>query len=357
MLIESKKKFIINFLFFIIVAAIGYLAIKYGLVYFMPFIIGFLIAFMLRPLIIWSSKKLKLGYKITSIIVLTLFYVTVGLGVILLSINLFLSLRDFVYRLPVIYRLDIEPALMLLATNVEELSLKLSPEMSATLDGFLSKLPGNLGSMVTTVSAKSVFLVRDIASYVPAFFISLIFTVVSTFFFTIDYEIVTSFILKQLSPKIRDIVFDIRSYLVGSVLKLLKAYAILMFITFLELSIGLAILRIPNPFLIAAIIAIVDILPVLGTGGVLIPWAIIELLKGNLGLAVGIIILYLVILVVRNTLEPRVVGDQIGLHPLIILISMFVGAKLFGVMGIFLLPLAAITIKKLNSTGKIKLFK
>ena len=130
-----------------------------------------------------------------------------------------------------------------------------------------------------------------------------------------------------------------------------------MCITFLELFTGLSILRVDYALPIAAIVAVLDILPVLGSGGILIPWAVVELILKNYSLCVGLFALYLVITIVRNIIEPRIVGSQIGLHPIITISSMYAGLKLFGFAGFILGPVAAILVKYLNDTGKIHLFK
>lgn len=98
-------------------------------------------------------------------------------------------------------------------------------------------------------------------------------------------------------------------------------------------------------------------MPILGTGAVLIPWVILSFAFGNTSFAIGMLILYLVITVVRQTLEPRIVGDQIGLHPVVTLICMFIGTSLFGVLGLFLFPITATILKKMNDEGAIHLFK
>ena len=163
--------------------------------------------------------------------------------------------------------------------------------------------------------------------------------------------------MRQFSPRAKSIIYDVKHYFVDSVFKILRVYALLMILTFIELSIGLSILRVNNAIAVAGLIALIDILPVLGTGGILVPWAVIEAILGNYLFAIGIIIMYLIITVVRNVLEPKIVGNQIGLHPIATLISMYIGNKVMGILGIFLFPMIVITLKKLNSTNKIHLFK
>ena len=110
-------------------------------------------------------------------------------------------------------------------------------------------------------------------------------------------------------------------------------------ITFIELALGFAFLGIPHGIFLAALIAVVDILPVLGTGTVLVPWGFITLFLGDYGLGIGILLLYLVITIVRNTIEPKLVGKQIGLHPVVTFAGMLLGLKYFGFLGMFGIPL------------------
>jgi predicted PurR-regulated permease PerM len=130
-----------------------------------------------------------------------------------------------------------------------------------------------------------------------------------------------------------------------------------MSITFIELSIGFTIIGIGKPLLIAVLIALFDILPVLGTGGIMVPWIVISAIQSNYSLALGLLILYMVITIVRNIIEPKIVGSQIGLHPVVTLVSLFVGAQLFGVIGLFGFPITLSLLRHLNETGAIKLFK
>ena len=117
-----------------------------------------------------------------------------------------------------------------------------------------------------------------------------------------------------------------------------------MAITFTELLIGFIVLRIKYAPLLAALIAVIDILPVLGTGTVLVPWAAGELLLGNTAAGMGLAVLYGTITLVRNFAEPKIIGKQIGINPIFTLIAMFVGIKLLGIAGIFILPVTLIVV-------------
>lgn len=122
-------------------------------------------------------------------------------------------------------------------------------------------------------------------------------------------------------------------------------------------ELGAKLIGLEHAALIALCIAVFDILPVLGTGGIMIPWMILSALQGNVPLAVKLLILYLVITVIRNIVEPKIVGGQLGLHPVVTLCSMFVGAQLFGAVGLFGFPIGLSLLRHLNDHGVIHIFR
>ena len=137
----------------------------------------------------------------------------------------------------------------------------------------------------------------------------------------------------------------------------LKAQGMLMLITFGELTLGFLFLGVDLSILLAALTALVDALPVFGTGTVLIPWALLELLSGRFSMALGLFVLYLIVSLVRSLLEPKLVGDRVGLPPLAALLCMYVGFRAFGVVGMVLSPLAAILIKEAHDCGIVRLWR
>ena len=135
-----------------------------------------------------------------------------------------------------------------------------------------------------------------------------------------------------------------------------------MVLMFFELLILLGITdiitgQIPYLILVCALTAIVDVLPILGTGTVLIPWSLIALIMGNWQLSICLAVSYIIVAIVRNFLEPKIIGQSIGLHPLVTLFCMYFGLKILGFVGMIGVPLIVITIVKIQETGKIKIFK
>lgn len=127
-----------------------------------------------------------------------------------------------------------------------------------------------------------------------------------------------------------------------------KAQIILMIMTFIIFSIGFVIIDAPYSLLIAFIIAILDILPVIGSGVIMIPWTVISLISGNSDLALGLAIVYVVATLIRQIIEPKIMGDKIGVRPLYTFIATIVGMMVFGPIGVILGPLIAVVIKSIT---------
>lgn len=139
----------------------------------------------------------------------------------------------------------------------------------------------------------------------------------------------------------------------NTLLVVVRSYAIIMLLTFTELSLLFFLLGFKNGTIIAAVIAVFDIMPILGSGGIIIPWAVLSLVFGNIMQGIKLLVIYVVITVVRNYVEPKIVGAQLGIHPIITLVSMFIGLRLFGFLGLFGMPVAiSFFWKKVKETSK-----
>lgn len=350
---ETRRAFIINVIYFVLLAGIVFVLLRNFLPMFAPFLIGFVLASLLTPLIRLVSRKWKIRRQTAAVAVLILCY-----GVIFAVIGFFGSrfigfLQDQAMKLPEYYRNFLEPGL----TQLSERILASFPESEGTVESLLGSLENSVQSGITQISGAAISLGASWIVGFPGFLIQLIFTVISSFFFTLDLEPVTKFILRQFGPERRNMILEIVLSAKTVIWKILCVYALLMTVTFFELYLGFTILKIPMAPLLALLVAIVDILPVLGTGTVLIPWGLVLLILGNTFLGVGILILYLVITVVRQTLEPKIIGSQVGLHPIVTLLCIYAGAQLIGVVGIFAFPVIATVIKKLNDEGTIHVIR
>ena len=259
--------------------------------------------------------------------------------------------------LPDLYINKIEPSVYEIIEKIQESVDNLDPALVEGITDITMSFGKSIADIITKVSTGFAKYISSVVSSVPSMFIIIMFSIISSYFVAIDYNLIATFIARQFPKKVSETIFEVKNQVVGTLFKLIKSYTILISMTFVELSIGFIILKISNPLQLAFLIAIVDILPILGTGGILIPWSIVSLIRGDLYLGIGIAILYVVVLIVRNIVEPKLVGKQIGLHPLIMLMCMYIGIKLFGFLGIFILPLILIILINLNKVGKIDVVK
>ena len=354
---EKRKRFIVNLLYGGQIALLVYITVKYGFGLLAPFLLAFLFAYILKTPARFISQKTKLPYKPVVLLLVLLFYSIIGLLLVLLGIKLVTSTIDMVSVLPSVYTAEIEPALSAFFNGIEQIIFKMDPALVAALNDMFSQFVQSIGELVTNLSVQSVSALSGYASSLPGIFIKLLLMVISTFFIAGDYDMLVGFASRQLSDKARALLLQVKNYVVGTLFVCIRSYALIMSITFVELAIGLSIIGVPNAILIALAISIFGILPVLGTGGIMIPWTVITAIQGNYPLAIGLLVVYLIITVIRNILEPKIVGSQIGLHPIVTLASMFVGAQLFGVFGLFGFPILLSLLRHLNDTGTIKLFK
>lgn len=227
--------------------------------------------------------------------------------------------------------------------------LKDSPQygaLCARVDGWaaeaMTHLTEQMAAMLPTAA-------KTLAEWVPSAFIFMTVTLLAGYYFSADdgtlRRSLQNTVARFTPPALQDRIPSLGRRLGRLGRQYLRTFLLLGFLTFLQAFIGLAILKIPYAFLFACGIAVVDVLPLLGTGVILIPWAVISLLTGHLPRAIGLLVLYAVTTTVRQVLEPKLIGDGLGLHPLLSLLAMYAGLRLFGVWGMILAPLVAAGVK------------
>lgn len=354
---EKQKRFIINFLYFAIIIAIAFFILEFAFSLLFPFVAALFIAYILRHPIRFISAKTRLPKKISAVLVVLLFYGTIGTLLTMGSVRVFSFISDLVQGLPRIYLQYVNPVLSDLFRQLEHALQQADPKVLDTVDYLWDQFTRSMSGLVSDLSLSSMEAISGFASSLPMLFIKMLIMVISTFFIAMDYDKLAAFCMRQLNGAARNIVLQIKQYVVGTLFVCIRSYALIMSITFVELSIGLTIIGIRNSVLIALGIAIFDILPVLGTGGIMIPWAVIAAVLGNYTLCAELVVLYLIVTVVRNIIEPKIVGGQIGLHPVVTLVSMFAGVQLFGAVGLFGFPIGLSLLMYLNRTGTIHIFK
>ncbi|MDO4378744.1 MAG: sporulation integral membrane protein YtvI [Erysipelotrichia bacterium] len=331
---EKRKEFIINFVYIICILVIIYAIGKYLLPVVVPFIIGFFIAYFIRKISIVISKKED---KKIQMVLLILFYLLVISTISILSVLFVNQIKNINYG--GIYTDYIEPAINIVYNKAIEINNSLPKNISIVISDALSSFVTNLKNLLSTVSVQVVKFIKDVISSVPSVLVTTIAMIVSSIYFVLDYEKLVANAYKLLPKKATGLIDNLIVFIKENIFKVLKAYISIIFITFTELLIGFLIIRIDNAMVLAFLIAIMDILPIVGVGTALIPWFILEFIFGNYMRAIGLVIVYIAITIIRNIIEPKLVGTNLGLPPLLTLVGMIVGLRLFGLVGMIGLPL------------------
>lgn len=351
--IEHRKNFIVNTAYVAIIIGLVFLVFKYLLGLLWPFIIASIFAWTLRSPIRWLTAKCHIKYSISVTLCLAIFFILVaGITAGILA-RLVTTASDLVGAIPTLYTAQIEPALASLADEIESLSDYLSPTAYDLLTDVLSNMAASLSQAVSSFSMKAVTWVSGLAAKLPSMLLSGLICIIATIFMTADFSRLTAFVMRQIPAGPRHVVQKAKETFVVVIFKYARSYGIIMCITFAEVLIGLLLVRQNYAVLIAVLVAVFDIFPIVGAGLILVPWAVVTLLTGSLGKGLGLLALWIVVMVVRQFMEPRVVGHQVGLHPVLTLMAMFVGSKLFGGLGLLGLPIACAIIKSLDDTGVI----
>lgn len=333
---ENKKDFIINVLYYALIIGIAYLFCNYLLGIFAPFLLGFLFAFIAVRIAKFVFKKETNLVRIISLILLYLVVIGVIALLTALGIN---ELIEFFEQIPTLYKQYVEPVLQGIGVDINTADKNLPLEMQSEIRDTVSSLLSSIKTLVSNISSYIVGGVSGLISNTTSALIAVLTIIITSFFVAADYENIISYIESMMPKKIKSLYDEITDFLVNTVLLVAKSYGIIMFITFVELFIGLMLIGVNNFALISMITAFLDILPILGVGTILIPWFIFELIVGKTTMGIMLAVLYIIITIVRNIIEPKIVGGNLGLHPLAALFSMLVGVQLFGVIGMFGLPI------------------
>lgn len=349
---QQQKSFIIRICYWAIIALLIYLLIKYCLPVWVPFVIGAIIAAILNRPINFISDKTKIKRPYVCVVIIVLFFGVIAFLFALLGAQVAQAVRSFAVSLPSLLTDTAQP---MLNTAIDAIQ-NFAAEHSITIDD-LSFLSQALNKGVSAASSALLNAVTGVVTTVPDLLVKTIITIIATAFISLDFEKIRAFISRQIPDDKREIFHELRGFFGGTLPKCIGAYILIMTLTFTELTVGFLIFRIPHAVLLGVVIAIVDILPVLGTGTVLIPWAIVEFVLSNFTRGVELLVLYLVITFIRNAVEPKLVGSQMGLHPVVTFAGMLLGLKYMGLLGMFGVPLATAFVLDLNRKGIIKLFK
>lgn len=319
-----------------------------------PFVLAFLLSLLTVPLVNWFERKANLPRALGTLAsLLIVIGIVSGMIVIVISQliryatiaadrlpNQIETLTSFAQR---VFNERIAPFVNDAYDSLEQLN----PSQTTSIEGGITELGVQLGAAIGVLSRGIAGTLQGLLSALPLVLLLFIVIVLAWFFITKDWPSYMRQIERLNERKgfkeFEAVMFNLRSALFGYA----RAQVTLISITFVIVLVGMFILRVDNPLSFALLAAFFDLLPYLGVGTLLIPWAAYAAITGDWFVAIGVLVLYLIVIVQRNLAEPKIVGSHIGLNPLAALVSIFVGLKLFGVLGFILGPVFAVLLKAL----------
>ena len=350
---ETKKNFVVNTAFYAILAALALAFWKYLLPILMPFVIGFVIASIVQLPLNALGLKGRRRTKAAAVVLCIVFYAVVIWLMVLFSSKIIAEIVTFANAVPDLVYKKLYPAIWDLGDWVQNILEPIDTTLAQLVNEAGKALGSPLAKYATQFSGWAVKTLATGVISIPGALITIIVTIVSSFYIAADYQTVAAFLKKLIPAAHRNKVVEIVGYAEHAVVVYIRSYLALFLLTAAELWLGFWLLDVPYKTGLSFGIALFDLMPILGVGGILMPWGTIALLMGNLKLGLGIWGLYLAITAVRNAVEPKLVGQQIGLHPLATLVAMVVGLKVAGLPGMMLLPISLVAIMRMRrSTPK-----
>lgn len=314
------------------------------LVFFMPFVIGWFIAYIASPVVNWLERRLKIVKKLGSAIIII--GVLAGLVFLLYfaGSRLWREIVALIQNMPDLYQ-QLESGLGDIGKTLEGVFTVLPKGIQNGWHAMVSNLDSTMGDLIGRFSEPTVAAAGNFAKKIPSVLIATIVTVISAYFFIADRDAVIAW-SKKIAPdpvvRRMSMVIDNLKYAVGGYF---KAQMKIMVVVFGLLLIGFVLMGVHFQILLALLIAFLDFLPFFGTGTALIPWALYKFMVGNYKLAIALMVLYAVTQLVRQLIQPKLVGDSMGLNPLVTLVLLYVGYKVGSVLGmIFAVPIGMIVI-------------
>ncbi len=348
----------IRFLLVIAVVVFGAMALYYVSTVTYPFIIAFFIAFLINPLVDFLETKTKMPRWLAVIVTLIVLFAIVA-GLVTLLIAEIVSGTQYLAN---VVPENFQKLITYMETLVAQQIIPLYNDLAALFknldasqqDTIMNNIQAAGTQIATTVGQFIQHVLQNIPqllAWLPNAATVFIFSLLATFFISKDWYRLTGIAQKILPAKARKsgkrVFLDLKKALFGFI----KAQATLISITTVIVLIGLLILRVNYAITIALIIGLVDILPYLGTGIVFVPWIIYAAVSGDVPFAIGLSVLYIVVLVQRQIMEPKVLSSSIGLDPLATLVALFVGFKLIGFLGLIIGPVTLVIIRTLHSAN------
>ena len=348
--IMTYVKVVLNLLTALVILLLCIFLLPRCIYFFMPFIIGWFISMLASPVVLFFEEKLKVRRKGASAIVIVAVLAVVIVLVYTVGSVLIREGISFVNELPMMLE-GIRGEFVKVGDNLQGVYGRLPKDMQITLDRIGIEMSGYFSGMMEDAGTPTFEVVSNVAKQIPDIFLGTIMCILSAYFFVADKSYMSDAMQKFLPDSIRYQYNLIRRSFRKAVGGYFKAQLKIEFWIYLLLVIGLLTLHVPYSILVALGIAFMDLLPVFGTGTIMIPWAVIEILSKNYMMAVGLLIIWCVTQLVRQVIQPKIVGDSMGMDAIPTLFLLFIGYKAAGVIGMILAVPIGIIIVNLYEEG------
>ncbi len=347
---KRYSKVFFNLAWALLVLVVCVFLLPRALVFFLPFVIGWLIAAVANPLVHFFEEKLRIRRKAGSAVVIVSVIALVILAAYLLLARLAAAGIGFLSSLPALWS-SVERDLGEIGKNLsvfyEQLPLDMQEritQMGRQMDDYVAGIVGSFGT--PTVSA-----VGNFAKNIPNALLNIVMCILSAYFFIAEKETIGQYWQSCIPKAFRDKWHIVAGSLKNAVGGYLKAQLKIELWIFLLMLIGFLLLRIPYGPFVAFLISILDFLPFFGTGAVMIPWALIKILSADYKMAVWLLVIWGVGQLVRQIIQPKIVGDSVGIAPLPTLILLFIGYQYAGVLGMILAVPVGLILINMNRAG------
>lgn len=305
------------------------------IIYFMPFVVGWIIAMIASPLVGFFEKKVKIKRKAGSaFVIITVIGLVIFAGYFVCA-KLMEQVIEFAGELPDMWE-GTQQEFAQIGERLEAASKYLPDEIEVAIVKITSNIGEYLGELFGRLGSPAIETLSRFTMNLPSILIGIIMCLLSAYFFVADKDYLSNLLHKVMTQSMLDQVNLVKRGLVRAVGGYFKAQLKIEFWMYLLLVIGFTILRVKYAFLIAIGVAFLDLLPFFGTGTVLIPWAIIKFLNGEYTMVIGLLIIWGVGQLARQLIQPRIVGDSVGLEPIPTLFLLFIGYKSAGVVGMII---------------------
>ncbi|MBP2026813.1 sporulation integral membrane protein YtvI [Acetoanaerobium pronyense] len=335
-------KIFVNIIFLIIMVLIIFFIVPRALIFFMPFLIGWIISIIANPLVKFLETKVNIVRKLSSAIIIISVLTLIIFSIYFAFSKIYSESVEFVSNLPQIYE-NLESDILKVQQNLIRFYEILPPPLKDNLILVTENLSEYIGEFIQNMGIPTVVAAGNIAKNLPSTLLNIIITILAAYFFIVDRDRLNSFI-NDITPNY----ILHRYYFISKNLKVVlggyfKAQFQLMIIVVFIVLIGFLVLRVNYIFILTILIAVLDFLPLFGSGIILIPWALFKALTSDYFTAFGLLIIYTTVQVTRQVIQPKLIGDSIGLDPLVTLVLMYTGFKFRGFLGMLIaIPLGLI---------------